>query len=159
MARRPRDDTDRKLIALLQADARQATAALGKTLGIARTTVHERLARLERDEVIIGYTALLGRDPTEERAEAIVMLALAQRQQKAVVERLSAFPEVKLCLTVSGDFDLFLLVEAPRLEDLDALLDEVQAVPGVERSRSSIVLTTKFDRRAIGRTGTVTPKV
>lgn len=148
MPRRPRDDIDRKLIALLQADARQATAALGKTLGIARTTVHERLARLERDGVIVGYTALLARDPGEERAEAIVMLALAQRQQKAVVEKLASFPEVKLCLTISGDYDLFLIVEAPRLEDLDALLDEIQALPGVERSRSSVVLTTKFDRRA-----------
>jgi DNA-binding Lrp family transcriptional regulator len=149
MARRSgiRDEHDRQLIALLQADARQATMTLAKRLGLARSTVHERLRRLERDGVIRGYSVRLGRDPFEDYAQAIALLSLAQRQQRAVVERLGRLPEVKVCYTISGDCDLFLLLETPRLEDLDGVIDEIIGIPGVERCRSFVVLAKKFDRR------------
>ncbi|WP_298722274.1 Lrp/AsnC family transcriptional regulator [uncultured Ferrovibrio sp.] len=145
-----RDELDRQLIALLQANARQSTMALAKKLGLARSTVHERIRRLEREGVIRGYMVRLGRDPFAEYAQAIALLALAQRQQRNVVERLAKLPEIKLCYTISGDSDLFLLLEAPRLEDLDALIDEIVGQPGVERCRSFIVLSQKIDRKGDG---------
>lgn len=141
-----RDDLDRQLIALLQTDARQSTMTLAKRLGLARSTVHERIRRLERDGIIRGYAVKLGRDPFEDYAQAIALLSLAQRQQRAVVDRLAKLPEVKLCYTISGDCDLFLLIETPRLEDLDAVIDEVVGHPGVERCRSFVVLAKKIDR-------------
>lgn len=142
-----RDNIDRKLIALLQADSRASTTALARKLGIARTTVHERIARLERSGVIAGYSVVLSRDPFAEYAQAVVMLSIAQRQQRSVITRLKNYIEIKTCLSMSGEFDLFLLVEAPRLEDLDELLDEIAEIQGIEKSRSSIVLSRKFDRR------------
>ena len=148
MARGIRDDVDRQLIALLQTDARQSTMTLAKRLGLARSTVHERIRRLERDGVIRGYAVRLSRDPFAEYAQAIALLALAQRQQRVVVDRLAKLPEVKLCYTISGDCDLFLLLETPRLEDMDAVIDEIVGHPGVERCRSFIVLAKKIDRRA-----------
>lgn len=144
-----RDNIDRQLIALLQTDARQSTMTLAKRLGLARSTVHERIRRLERDGTIRGYSVRLNRDPFEEYAQAIALLSLAQRQQRSVVDRLSRLPEVKLCYTISGDCDLFLMLETPRLEDLDALIDEITGSPGVERCRSFIVLAKKLDRRAL----------
>lgn len=143
-----KDALDRQLIALLQNDARQSTMALAKRLKLARSTVHERIRRLERDGVIRGYSVRLGRDPFSDYAQAIALLSLAQRQQRVVIERLSKLPEVKLCFTISGESDLFLLLEAPRLEDLDAVIDEIVGHPGVERCRSFIVLARKIDRRS-----------
>lgn len=140
---------DRQLIALLQTDARQSTMTLAKRLGLARSTVHERIRRLERDGTIRGYSVRLNRDPFEDYAQAIALLSLAQRQQRMVVDRLSKLPEVKLCYTISGDCDLFLMLETPRLEDLDAVIDEITSSPGVERCRSFIVLAKKLDRRAL----------
>lgn len=140
-------DIDRRLIALLQADARETTTALAKKLGIARTTVHERINRLERIGVVAGYSVVLSRDPFEDYAQAVVMLSIAQRQQRSVVNKLRNYIEIKVCLSMSGEFDLFLMVEAPRLEDLDELLDEIAEIPGIEKSRSSIMLSRKFDRR------------
>ncbi|MCB2099498.1 MAG: Lrp/AsnC family transcriptional regulator [Rhodobacterales bacterium] len=142
-----RDDLDRRLVALLQTDARAATSTLAKRLGVARSTVHERIRRLERTGLITGYSVVLSRNPAVERVQALVLLAVQQQRSRAVVARLEGYPEITVCLAINGEFDLFLSVETPRLEDLDAVLDEIAALPGVERSKSSIVLARKFDRR------------
>lgn len=142
-----KDDIDRRLASLLQANARASTASLARQLGIARSTVHERIARLERTGAITGYAAILARNPADENSQALVMLSVNQQKSRQVVDRLDALPEIKLALAVSGEHDLFLSVEAPRLEDLDALLDEIAEIPGVERTKSWIVLARKFDRR------------
>ncbi|MBA5776892.1 Lrp/AsnC family transcriptional regulator [Stappia sp. F7233] len=142
-----KDDLDRKLVALLQDNARMATAEIARKLKVARSTVQERIARLEKDGVISGYTVLLSRAPDVESVQALVMLAVEQQQVRETIKRLETFPEIRTCLTVSGEFDLFLRVEAPRLDDLDEVLDDIAAIPGVRRSRSSIVLAAKFDRK------------
>ena len=69
-----KDQLDRDLITLLQANARESTANLARKLGIARTTVVARLARLERDGVIVGYTARLGRHDDRQRRYAYLRL-------------------------------------------------------------------------------------
>ncbi len=53
---------------------------------------------------------------------------------------------VAISFTVSGDFDLMLMVEAPRLDDIDAVLDEILSIPGVERCRSWVILGKQFQR-------------
>lgn len=141
-----RDALDRKLIALLQMNARMPTADIARRLGIARSTVHERIARLERTGAIAGYTAVLARPDTGTTVRALVMLAVEQQQMRETIRRLASFPEIRTCLTIAGEFDIFLVVEAPQLEDLDEALDEIAVVPGVRRSQSSIVLASKFDR-------------
>lgn len=141
-----KDDLDRRLVALLQTNARMATSEISRKLKVARSTVQERITRLENCGLISGYTVLLARTPEVEAVQALVMIAVEQQQVRETIKRLELLPEIRTCLTVSGEFDLFLRVEAPRLEDLDEVLDEIAAIPGVRRSRSSIVLASKFDR-------------
>lgn len=141
-----RDDLDRQLIAMLQTNARQSTMALAKKLRLSRSAVYERIRRLERDGIIRGYCVQLGQDPFAGHAQAAALLSLSQRLQAQVVGRLERLPEIKLCASISADADLFLLLEAPRLEDLDALMEEIARIPGVERCRSFVLLASKFDR-------------
>lgn len=140
------DSIDRKLIALLQENARESVTELARKLKLGRTTVHERIAKLEANGVILGYSTILSRNLGTPASRAIVMLSLVQRMQAAVMERLRQLPEVLTCHTVSGDFDLALMVEAPQMDDLDAVLDEIIHLPGVERCRSSIIMTTNFHK-------------
>jgi DNA-binding Lrp family transcriptional regulator len=140
------DATDRRLIALLQDNARESVTELARKLKLGRSTVHERLAKLERSGVILGYAPILARNLGAHGSRAIVMLSLVQRMQPAVMDRLRLLPEVLTCHTVSGDFDLALMVEAPQMDDLDAVLDEIINLPGVERCRSSIIMTTNFHK-------------
>ena len=71
-----RDDVDRQLIGLLLANGRASATELAKKLGIGRTTVHERIARLEKSGLISGYSAILSQDPFGETTQAMVMLSI-----------------------------------------------------------------------------------
>ena len=73
-----RDTLDKKLLALLQMNARMPTSELARKLGVARSTVHERIARLERTGVITGYTTVLSRPAQDNPVRALVMLAVEQ---------------------------------------------------------------------------------
>ena len=148
MVDRPlRDDLDRELVALLKANARAKTSEIAKKLGIARTTVHERITRLERIGYVTGYTVRLAQEHGQKLVEAFVLIEMLQQQSKQINQKLASFPEVKLSLAISGEFDLLVSVEAPQLEDIDAVIDEIALIPGVRRTQTSLVLGRKLDRR------------
>jgi DNA-binding Lrp family transcriptional regulator len=74
------------------------------------------------------------------------MLTVEPKQAAAVTAALRRLPGVRRLQSVSGPFDMIAAVEAAGVADMDALIDEIGAVKGVERTNSSIVLSTKFDR-------------
>ena len=89
----PLDDLDRQLLTLLQANAREATATLARKLGVARTTVVARIARLEKTGVIGGYGVRLGKPGEEKGLRAYCALQVEPKVGPAVVKRLGRFPE------------------------------------------------------------------
>ena len=106
---KPLDAVDRRLIALLQDNARLSTVALAKAVGLGRTTVQERLARLEAAGVIAQYTLRLGQAGEPLRA----WLLLRYRDGYScddVVPALVALPQVQQCHSVAGEIDLLILV-------------------------------------------------
>lgn len=140
------DQLDRRIIAALQHNARASTTNIAATLGVARTTVHERINRMEDRGVITGYSVILGKTEDTPKVQVIVLLEVQQKETTSIIKRLDAYPEVKLCLSINGDFDLLLSAEAPRIEDLDILVDELARVPGVLRTNTSVVFGRKIDR-------------
>jgi DNA-binding Lrp family transcriptional regulator len=140
------DDLDRRLIALLQADARSSSADLARRLGVARTTVLARLARLERQGVITGYTVRLGIDEVERGVEAYVGISTEPKAARDVTLRLAALPELRQLCSVSGEFDYLALLRADSTARLDALLDEIGAIEGVRKTTTSVVLARRIDR-------------
>lgn len=140
------DTLDRRLIALLQADARCSTAELARRLGVARTTVLARLTRLEAERVIVGYTVLLSQDSGERGVEAYVGIATAPKSAALVTQRLAAIPELRQLCSVSGEFDYLALLHAESTARLDALLDEIGEIDGVMRTHTSVVLARRIDR-------------
>jgi len=143
---RANDKIDRQLLALLQANARESTTALASKLGVARTTVQERILRLETNGTICGYSAILSRDPFEGYTQSILFISVSPKNLKSVLARLSLFPEIKLCQLMSGDYDLCCRIAVPQVEDLGAILQEVAEISGVERVKSWVVMSTQFDR-------------
>ena len=141
-----KDATDRALITLLQANARESTANLARKLGIARTTVVARLARLERDGVIVGYTVRLGIDDARPRVSAYVGITLQPKSSRTVTAKLQKLPELLRLSSVSGEYDYIALLRADTTARLDALLDEIGEIDGVMRTTSSVVLALRIDR-------------
>ena len=146
MPLKERDAIDRRLVALLEEDGRASETELAKKIGLARSTVHERIARLERDGVITGYSAIVAPAPDDEVTRAMIFIGTSQRHGKSVVLALKRFPELRSCYSISGQTDLVCWTETPCLEDLDALIDEIAMLPNIESVNSQIILATKFDR-------------
>lgn len=139
-------NADRALIALLRENARASTAELARRLGVSRTTVQSRIERLEARGVIAGYGVRLSSDYERGLVGAHVLLTVAPKAADAVVRSLRGLAEVRTVHSVSGTFDMIAIVEASSIRDLDGLLDRIGALDGVERTLSSIVLSTRIDR-------------
>ena len=143
---RPLDDIDRQLIGALQLNARESVATLARQLGIARTTVTARLARLEKSRVITGYGVRLGQRVVEGGLQAYVGITVQPRSGKEVVRRLSVMAQVQQLCAVSGEFDYVAWLRCESPEQLDQLLDQIGGVDGVEKTTTSIILSSKVDR-------------
>ncbi|HEX3666244.1 MAG TPA: Lrp/AsnC family transcriptional regulator [Rhizomicrobium sp.] len=139
-------ETDHRLIALLKANAREPVASLARKLDLARSTVQERIARLEREGVIKGYTAILSDTDQAKHLRAVVMMAADPRQADHISVELKRMPEVRALSTVSGAHDMMAIVEADTPARMDAALDRIGKAAGVARTVSSIILSEKFSR-------------
>lgn len=146
MAHRPLDPTDRRLLALLQANAREPAASLARKLGLSRSTVQGRIERLERSGVIAGYGVRVRSDDDDTGIRAFVGIAVKAKFGDAVVRALRKLPEIRSLSAVSGEFDLVARLSAESPARLDALLDEIGAIDGIERTTTSVELSVHFER-------------
>lgn len=140
------DGTDRELLALLQANARESVTTLGKKLGIARTTVIARMERLQKSGVITGYSVRLNQATLEQSLQAYVGLSVQPRAGRDVLKRLARMPEIKLVCSVSGEFDYVAWIRADSPNALDRLLDEIGETEGVSKTTTSVVLAERVNR-------------
>lgn len=146
MTRSHLDKTDHALLALLRENARASTADLARRLGLSRTTVQSRLERLERQRVVAGYTIVVPDEIEAALVRAHVLITVAPRQSAAIESALRKIAEVRVLHSVSGPFDLIAIVAAQSIGELDALIDRIGALEGVERTTSAIVLSTRIER-------------
>lgn len=142
----PMDAADQRLLDLLRENARTPVAALARRLGLSRTTVQSRLERLEHSGVIAGYTVRLSGDHERGMLRAHVMVTLKPKLSAAVEAALRRMPEVRALYSVSGGFDLIVVTAATSVIEMDALIDRVGALDGVERTTSAVILSTRLDR-------------
>ena len=144
MAARQLDDIDLKLISLLKRDARKPVVALAKAVGLSRSAVQGRLARLEEDGTIRGYTVVLGpaggRSPG---AKAVLLLTIGSRPCATVIQRFRDWPEIKACWSVAGTaIDAVVIVEAADNEELGTVRARLAEVAGVTAITTAPVLNT-----------------
>ena len=140
------DVTDRELLALLQANARESATTLGKKLGVARTTVIARMERLQTSGVVTGYSVRLNQATLEKSLQAYVGLSVEPRAGREVLKRLAKMPEIKLVCSVSGEFDYVAWIRADSPNALDRLLDEIGETEGVSKTTTSVVLAERINR-------------
>ena len=139
-------DKDRELLALLADDARAPVAQLAKRLSLSRTTVQARLDRLERGGVIAGYGVRLSDAYASNLVRAHLLITLAPRALARVTEALERVEAVQALYSVGGAFDLIAVIAAPSIAELDRLVDRIGTTEGVERTLSSIILSTRIAR-------------
>jgi DNA-binding Lrp family transcriptional regulator len=120
--------------------------ALAARVGLSRSAVQERVARLEREGIILGYTIRLGRPGAVPGLRAYLLVRGGANHDR-VVKQLHALPAVKVADSVSGEIDLVVQLEVERIEELNAIRDELAKLPGVVSTQTLLVMSPRFDRR------------
>jgi DNA-binding Lrp family transcriptional regulator len=134
------DALDRRLIALLRADARLPSAALARQLGVSRGTVQNRIERLTAGGVLLGFTVRLA-GAAGAAVRAIMAIEVRSADTRAVVAALRRMPEVGRLYSTNGRWDLVAEIDAPDLAALDRVLTAIRALKPVANSETSILLS------------------
>lgn len=135
------DELDHRLIGLLRHRARASVAELAQALGVSRGTVTNRMARLERDGVITGYTVRLRPDAAPDEIRAWTGVAV-EGNQHAVVRALLGEPGVAALHDTNGRWDVLAELRVADLAALSRTLERIRAIPGVSATETSVHLRT-----------------
>lgn len=119
---------------------------LARAMGMSRSTVQNRIARLEAGGVIRGYSLEVGGEYSANQVEAHVSIKVHQKLTARTNSSLEQIGEVAQLYSVSGEYDLIAIVQAQSLEALSAVLDQIGNLEGVERTNSAVVLEIRFRR-------------
>lgn len=140
------DSIDEKLLFALRENGRASTALLARLVGRSRTSVQSRIERLEKQGIIIGYGVRLAPELGIGAVRAHVMIKVGPKEARAVTAALREISQVRLLHSVSGEVDLIAVAAAASVAEMDQVIDRIGALDGVERTTSSIILSTKFER-------------
>jgi Lrp/AsnC family leucine-responsive transcriptional regulator len=141
------DDRDLAIIRALQEDGRATFADVGRQAGLAPSSVHERVRKLEAQGVIRGYRAQVDPGSLGLFVTALVSVTpLDARQPDDLPERVLGFPEVEACHSVAGDENYILKVRTGTTADLEDFLRRLRERANVQ-TRTTIVLSTFFEDR------------
>lgn len=137
---------DQQLLGALRGNARATTTELAKTLGVSRSTVQKRLERLQDEGVIAGYTVQLTSEFLDQEIKAHVTITVKPRATDNIIKTMGQLDAVRAVYSVSGPYDLIVEVAALSVTELDAVIDRIIAIEGVERTVSAVILSTRLKR-------------
>ena len=138
---------DRQLLELLQINARESNASLARKIGVSRTTIQERIQRLEKAEIIKGYSVTLNPDKLHKNIQAIVMVLAENKSLKATFLELEHMPYILTIHSLSGEWDWSLFISAPNLDEFHLCITQINELAGIKSTVSHIIMKTGFDRR------------
>ncbi|MBA3810693.1 MAG: Lrp/AsnC family transcriptional regulator [Caulobacteraceae bacterium] len=136
------DETDRKLIALLRANARAPVASLAKSLKVSRGTVQNRIDRMVARGEITGFTIKVRDETQAQRVRAIMAIAVEGERSGAVLRRLRGFPEVEAVHMTNGRWDMIAELDTDSLAGFSAALDAIRLIDAISATETSLLLTT-----------------
>lgn len=134
------DETDHRLISLLRENARYSIAYLAKKLQVSRGTVTNRLAKLEHDGVIRGYTVELRPEHELHEVHAWTSIAIEGNMALSIVQSLRGDPCVSAIYDTNGRWDILVELRAGSLEELGKALERIRLIKNISKSETSIHL-------------------
>ena len=143
------DVIDRKILGLLQENARLSNAELAEAVGLNASSVFERVKKLERKGIITGYVATVDAEKLGKPLLAFIRLTIesgpqqdAEAAQRRLVEAYLAEPDILECHDVAGEDCLIIKVRAAGPKELKGLHDRIRSLTRSSRSVTNIVLST-----------------
>ncbi len=137
---------EERLLSILRGNARTSVSDLARMLNLSRSTVQNRIDRLEQTGVIKGYVVEYGETFVSTLVSAHVSIKVRQKLTTKTNVELKQIPQISELFAISGEYDLIAVVQAQSTEQLSHLLDDIGNLDGVERTNSAVILETKFKR-------------
>jgi DNA-binding Lrp family transcriptional regulator len=137
------DRLDRRILAALRANARRSNREIARELGIADSTCHDRVRRLQESGVVTGYHAEVDLERVGRSVQAIIAVRLQPKTRKAVEEfrdMVTGLDDVVAVFVVTGSDDFLVQVAVPTTRALEAfVLDHIARFPHTADVRTSLV--------------------
>jgi len=139
---------DRQLLDALRVNARATYAELARLVGLSAPAVHERVGKLESSGVITGYHAAVASESLGYAMNALVGIFISDgADTDDVAAALARLPALEHCWFVAGEETFVVKVRVPDVAGLEGAIRELTAIRGVARTRTTVVLSTKFEDR------------
>ena len=136
------DQIDVKILKCLQADARENASLISEKVGMSVSAVIERIRKMESSGLIERHTTIINNQKAGKDVTAVLQVALEHPRYnddfRTVVQDNR---EVLECYFVTGEFDYLLKVVTGNTESLERLLNTIKSIPGVQRTLTSVVMS------------------
>lgn len=134
------DDVDRKILAILQKNGRTPLREISKEVGLAESTIYERIKRLKERGVIKKFTVILDPGALGFHILAVVLFKCKDGMYSSVAEELKKYPEIVEVYETTGNYDMLVKIRTRSSEELNSFLDKMGAIQGVEATHTMVVL-------------------
>ncbi|MGF1765467.1 Lrp/AsnC family transcriptional regulator [Aliivibrio kagoshimensis] len=136
------DAKDRQLISLLRSNARMPIVSLAKQLKVSRATVQNRIIKLEKEGIILGYSIKIKPEVETHPIKSLMNISVEAKNELKVIGSLQAYPEVVAIHHTSGHWDLIAVITTETLPLLNAILSEIRIIQGIVRTETNLLLDT-----------------
>lgn len=138
------DSHDIAIVAELRRNARVSLSDLASTIGLSRVTVRTRMAKLQSEGVIIGFTVVLAEDFQDSPIRGLMMLGIEGRGTDRISRVIGGFTAVQAIHSTNGKWDLIVELGTETLMKLDEVLARIRQLEGVSSSETSLLLATRM---------------
>ena len=142
------DEIDKKIIKVLEDDARTSLRKISELVKVSLGTVSNRVKKMEKNGVIKGYSVMLDPDQIGWELNVVIGLRIQKGRLIEIQEKIAKDSRVHGVYDVTGDFDSMVIARAKNRKDLDDLSKNVLSIDGVERSITHLVLNTVKEKTA-----------
>ncbi|HKU50256.1 MAG TPA: HTH-type transcriptional regulator LysM [Nitrososphaera sp.] len=134
------DETDEKIIRILQADSRKAFVEIANQIGLSESAVRRRVKNLVDNGLIKRFTIELG---ASDKTSAITLISVSSTADtSAVSARLMKLGGVEVVYEITGQYDIAAIIAAPAVVEINKCIDDIRKIEGVSDTNTVIILKT-----------------
>ncbi|WP_297535301.1 Lrp/AsnC family transcriptional regulator [Thermococcus sp.] len=136
------DEVDRKILMILQKNSRTPLREISKEVGLAESTIYERIKKLKDRGVIRKFTVILDPDALGFKILAFILIKAHAGMYSHVAKELMKYPEIGEIYETTGDYDMLVKIRTRSSEELNEFLDRIGEIEGIESTHTMVVLKT-----------------
>jgi DNA-binding Lrp family transcriptional regulator len=136
------DETDEKILKNLMVDARVSARQLALRLGMSTVTILSRIKKLEKEKIILGYTAIIDHEKLGYSLTAIIEIVAKNDKIVEIEDEISKFENVCGVYDITGSTDTLIIAKFKERSELSTFVKKLAAISNVENTITHVVLNT-----------------